>query len=141
MRPSAPVTPAQQAALVAAAGEAAAHAYAPYSNFRVGAALLLGDGSIVTGANVENASYGLTLCAERSAVVRAVTEHGPSMRIAAVAVANLNHADSSPCGACRQVMAEFMDPAAPVFFPQQGSVQSRSLGELLPFGFGVRHER
>src|ERR1700679_968228 len=91
-----------------AAEQAAHHAYAPYSGFRVGAALLLEGGEIVTAANVENASYGLTICAERSAVVRAVAQHGPKLRIHAVTVTNLNDAPSSPCGACRQVLSEFM---------------------------------
>src|SRR6478735_7104848 len=92
--------PDQVAALIKAARSAAANAYAPYSGFRVGAALLLSDGRVVTGVNVENASFGLTLCAERSALVRAVSESGPAIRIRAIAVANLNAAFSSPCGAC-----------------------------------------
>ena len=137
MPSSTTVTPAQQAALLAAAAGAAAHAHAPYSGFRVGAALLLRDGSIVAAANVENASYGLTICAERAAVVRAVAEHGPALRIAAAAVANLNNAACPPCGACRQVLAEFMDANAPIFFPHHGATERRTLAELLPFGFGL----
>jgi homotetrameric cytidine deaminase len=117
------------------AAEAATHAYAPYSGFRVGAALLLSDGTVVTGCNVENVSYGLTICAERSAVVRAVSRHGPAVRIAAAAVTNLNNAASPPCGACRQVLAEFMDSDAPVFFPGDAGPESRAIAELLPFGF------
>jgi cytidine deaminase len=136
MPSSATLTPAQSA-LLAAAVQAAAHAHAPYSGFRVGAALLLVDGSIVTAANVENASYGLTICAERAAVVRAVAEHGPTMRIAAAAVANLNGAACSPCGACRQVLAEFMPADAPVLFPHDGATLRCTLAELLPFGFGL----
>lgn len=130
----------QQTELLERARKAAEQAYAPYSGFRVGAALLLENGAIVTAANVENASYGLTICAERSAVVRAVAEHGPAMRIAAVAVTNLNDAPSPPCGACRQVLAEFMAPGAPLFFPFDGSIQSHTLGELLPLGFDLTHE-
>lgn len=130
----------QQTELLERARQAAEQAYAPYSSFRVGAALLLENGAIVTAANVENASYGLTICAERSAVVRAVAEHGPAMRIAAVAVTNLNDAPSPPCGACRQVLAEFMAPGAPLFFPFDGSLQSHTLGELLPLGFDLTHE-
>src|ERR1700729_1606645 len=102
--------------LVEAAANAAQSAYAPYSNFRVGAALLLDDGSIVTGCNVENMSYGLTICAERSAIVRAVSERGPGVRVKAVAVTNLNNAASPPCGACRQVLHEFAVPDAWIFF-------------------------
>src|SRR6202051_4544607 len=101
------------------ATDAADHAYAPYSKFRVGAALLLQNGALVTGANVENASYGLTICAERSAVVRAVAEHGPEMRVLACAVTNLNQAASPPCGACLQVLSEFMLPASRVIFRSQ----------------------
>jgi cytidine deaminase len=130
----------QQTELLERARQAAEQAYAPYSGFRVGAALLLENGAIVTAANVENASYGLTICAERSAVVRAVAEHGPAVRIAAVAVTNLNDAPSPPCGACRQVLAEFMTSGAPLFFPFDGSIQSHTLGELLPLGFDLTHE-
>ena len=124
---------------MAAALQAASHAYAPYSKFRVGAALLLENGSIVRGANVENASYGLTICAERAAIGRAVAEHGPGMRISAVAVANLNHADSSPCGACRQVLAEFMPPAGLVLFPLGGATHMSTMADLLPHSFGLGH--
>src|SRR5689334_4088056 len=98
------ISSAQQAVLLAAAQRAAHHAYAPYSGFRVGAALLLESGEIVTAANVENTSYGLTLCAERAAVARAIAEHGPGIRLVAVAV-NLSRASSSPCGACRHMLA------------------------------------
>ena len=114
------------------AREAAAHAYAPYSLFRVGAALELTNGAIVTGANVENVSYGLTICAERSALVRAVSQFGPEIRIRAVAVTNLNGAASPPCGACRQVLAEFTAPDAPVLFPTAGGPCVMSFGELMP---------
>src|ERR1700746_3216124 len=93
--------------LQAAASRAARNSYSPYSNFKVGAALLLSNGAIVTGTNVENVSYGLTVCAERTALVRAVAEFGPAIRVQAVAVANLNNAASPPCGACRQMLAEF----------------------------------
>ncbi len=99
------------------AKQAAQNAYAPYSGFRVGAALRLANGEIVTGTNVENVSYGLTICAERSALVRAVSQFGPKIRIEAVAVANLNDAPSPPCGACRQVLSEFIQPDTPVIFP------------------------
>jgi homotetrameric cytidine deaminase len=133
-------TPISADQFMAAAVDAAAHAYAPYSGFRVGAALLLASGHLVTGANVENVSFGLTLCAERAALVRAVAEFGPEIRIAAVAVANLNHAASPPCGACRQVLAEFCSHDALVSFPTAdsfGSIQTHTctFGEILPFNF------
>src|SRR5277367_4386394 len=118
-----------------AATEAAKNAYAPYSNFRVGAALLLTDGSIVTGGNVENVSYGLTICAERSALVRAVAEKGPNIRVQAVAVTNLNHAASPPCGACRQVLSEFVTEDATISFPSEAGTESLPFATLMPFAF------
>jgi homotetrameric cytidine deaminase len=137
------ISPRQQAELLAAAQQAAQQAYAPYSRFRVGAALLLEGGEIVTAANVENASYGLSICAERSAVVRAIAQHGPTLRIQAVAVTNLNDAPSPPCGACRQVLSEFMPPNGLVLFPSDGShemrMQTHTLAELFPLGFNLTH--
>lgn len=128
--------------LIEAALAAAENSYSPYSGFRVGSALLLTNGETVTGVNVENVSYGLTICAERSAIVRAIAQFGPGMRIAAAAVVNLNGAPSPPCGACRQVLAEFMDPDAPVSFPSgsAGAVQTAILPirELLPHGFDLQ---
>jgi homotetrameric cytidine deaminase len=100
----------------------------------VGAALRLTNGETVTGTNVENVSYGLTVCAERAAVARAVSEFGPKVRIAAAAVANLNRSASPPCGACRQVLAEFMTPDAPVMFPAADGTRTMALSELLPLG-------
>ncbi len=120
------------------AREAAQHAYAPYSNFRVGAALQLTSGEIVTGANVENVSYSLTICAERAALVRAVAQFGPSIRIAAVAIANLNNAPSPPCGACRQMLAEFIEPDAPVAFPAADGVRTLPFREVLPLAFEMK---
>ena len=128
--------------LAHAAQAAAERSYSPYSGFRVGAALKLTNGEIVTGTNVENVSYGLTICAERSALVRAVAQFGPEIRVSAVAVVNLNDTASPPCGACRQVLAEFMDADAPVSFPAgaDGIVATATLpiGELLPFGFDLK---
>ncbi len=128
--------------LVDAAVIAAGHSYSPYSKFRVGAALLLTNGETVTGTNVENVSYSLTICAERSALVRAVAEFGPEIRIAAAAVVNLNDAPSPPCGACRQMLAEFIDGDAPVSFPAgaAGAVSAviRPFRELLPFAFDLQ---
>ena len=121
--------PAQLAELFAQAQAAALHAYAPYSRFRVGASLLFDDGTTVSGCNVENASYGLTSCAERNALFRAIGERGAARRIVAVAVANTNHAASPPCGACRQVLSEFVTSDAVVIFPGEDG----HLGEPIPF--------
>jgi homotetrameric cytidine deaminase len=120
------------------ARQAALHAYAPYSGFRVGAALRLTNGEIVTGANVENVSFGLTICAERSALVRAVSQFGPEIRVEAVAIANLNHAASPPCGACRQVLSEFILPDSPVIFPSTDGDRIMSFNELLPLAFEMK---
>ena len=124
--------------LLEEARQAALHSYSPYSGFRVGAALRLTNGEAVTGTNVENASYGLTICAERSALVQAVSRFGPAIRIEAVAVANLNNAPSPPCGACRQVLAEFVLPEAPVIFPAAGGVRTMAFSELLPLAFDMK---
>lgn len=124
--------------LMQQAREAALHSYSPYSGFRVGAALLLATGEIVTGTNVENVSYGLTICAERAALVRAVSQFGPQIRIAAVAVANLNDAASPPCGACRQMLSEFISPDSPVLFPAADGLRSMPFSGLLPLAFDMK---
>lgn len=121
--------------LLAAATAAAEKAYAPYSNFRVGAALLFDDGAVISGCNVENISYGLTICAERAALCRAIAEDGAHRRIAAIAVANLNHAASPPCGACRQMLSEFVAPDAVVTFSDDQGITSVPFSELLPHTF------
>ena len=120
--------------LCRAASAARRHAYAPYSKFRVGAALLGEDGRVFTGANVENASYGLSLCAERGAVA-AATAAGVR-RFTAIAIASDGARPATPCGQCRQVLAEF-PPSFPVlcFTPRGGQVQS-DVRALLPMGFG-----
>jgi homotetrameric cytidine deaminase len=118
--------------LFEAARKTAENSYSPYSGFRVGAALRLTNGETVTGTNVENVSYGLTICAERAALTRAVTEFGPKIRIAAVAVANLNGSASPPCGACRQVLAEFTEANAQVVFPVADGTRTMIFSELLP---------
>jgi cytidine deaminase len=121
------------------ARRAAEHAYAPYSNFPVGAALLLRDGSIVTGANIENASYPLTSCAERSAVATAASAGHREIR--AVAVSAPRSLGTSPCGACRQVLNEFRpvggDMVVILDDGEDGFVTS--LEELLPRAFGPRN--
>jgi len=123
------LTPAQIASLQQHAVTVAHHAYAPYSNFRVGAALLLTDGTIVTGCNVENASYRLTTCAEQTAITSAVA-------LRAIAVANLNSTASQPCGACRQTIHEFSTPDTIVFYPAEaGTIAQATIAELLPAAF------
>lgn len=121
--------------------DAARHAYAPYSGFRVGAALLLDNGEIVSGCNVENASYGLTICAERTAMTQAIALYGPSTRLQGIYVVNLNHAASSPCGACRQFLAEFAAEDTPVFFPDEHEDTVQTIASLLPFGFAIAPEK
>jgi homotetrameric cytidine deaminase len=120
------------------ARSAAKQSYSPYSGFKVGAALKLTNGKIVTGTNVENVSYGLTICAERAALVRAVSEFGPEIRIEAVAVANLNDAASPPCGACRQMLSEFVLPDAPVVFPASDGTRTMIFSDVLPLAFEMK---
>ncbi len=126
--------------LLAQARAAAERSYSPYSGFRVGAALRLTSGETVTGTNVENVSYGLTICAERTALVRAIAQFGPAIRVAAVAVANRNEAASPPCGACRQMLAEFVLPEAPVAFPTTDGIVTMPFHELLPQAFAMRRK-
>ena len=121
-------------ALADAARQASAQAYCPYSRFPVGAALLTEDGTIVTGCNVENASYGLTICAERNAVFHAVALG--HQRIAAVAIYTPTPTPSAPCGACRQVLNEFGPDAEIVSVCDGPDILRRRLSELLPDAFG-----
>lgn len=121
----------QRAELVNAAIDARGRAYAPYSGYRVGAALLTEDGTIVTGCNVENASYGATICAERVALTRAVAEDRRGFVAMAVATAD----GGSPCGICRQVMVE-LGPEMDVFISDTaGHTRATSVQALLPDSF------
>ena len=113
------------------------NAHAPYSNFHVGAAILLTNGRIFAGCNVENASYGMTNCAERTAIFSAVAELGPKIEIRAVAVTNDQGAACSPCGACRQVIYEF-GPDATIFFQGASGPKQAHITELLPEGFRLQ---
>jgi cytidine deaminase len=122
------------------ASKAAEQSYSPYSKFRVGAAVLLDDGQIFAGPNVENASYRLTICAENTAIAKAISEVGPKIRLRAVAVANLNGAASMPCGACRQILLEFGSPDTWVFGPGEDGPVEVKLGDLLPYGFHLERE-
>jgi cytidine deaminase len=123
--------------LAAAARRAAAHAYCPYSRFPVGAAVLTDRGEIFAGCNVENASYGLTICAERSAVFQAVAQSQGRLVIRAVVVYTPTPEPTAPCGACRQVINEFGGPETEVrSFCDGTAVIGYRLGELLPAAFG-----
>jgi len=113
------------------------HAHAPYSNFRVGAAILTARGEIFTGCNVENASYGMTNCAERTAIFSAVAKSGPDLEILAVAVVNDHGVPCSPCGACRQVIYEF-GPEAVVYYQGKNGPKESHIAELLPEGFRLK---
>ena len=131
--------------LLKEARDAALHAYAPYSHFRVGAAVLLGDGQLVTGVNIENASYPVGICAERSALASAISSY-PNEKIAAIAITYIppqGEADKPafPCGMCRQFISECEDrnqqKITLVLAGQRGSiVVINSSKDLLPFSFG-----
>ncbi len=123
-------------ALKAAALEVQARAYVPYSNYRVGAALLTAGGEIVTGCNVENATFGATCCAERSAVFAAVAQGYRQFR--AVAVATNGEDSGTPCGICRQVLAEFGSDLDVMCFTPEGAEAHYRLSELLPHAFKLK---
>jgi cytidine deaminase len=108
-------------------------AYAPYSNFKVGAAVLGASGRIYSGCNVENASYGLSICAERVAIFKAVSEGEREIR--AIAIANSSGKPAFPCGACRQVMAEFAGDEMEILLVSDEGVEKHTLAELFPNAF------
>lgn len=124
--------------LLTLAREAAGRAYAPYSGFQVGCALLTTQGGFFTGCNVENASYGLTICAERAAICQAVAAEGPGMKLAQIAVICLQ-SEFPPCGACRQVIAEFSLPGGvtEVTWVQKGTALTLPISALLPHAFSL----
>ena len=125
--------------LKAEADKALKKAYSPYSKFKVGAAILTEAGNLYTGCNVENVSYGLTICADRTAITRAVANEGPGMKLREVFVATRNeNGDSvpcSPCGACRQFIAEFASQDTRVHYAGESGEVTKSVSELLPDGF------
>ena len=123
-------------ALKAAALAVQAQAYVPYSNYHVGAALLTESGEIVTGCNVENATFGATCCAERTAVFSAVA--AGHRRFRAVAVVTKGDTPGTPCGICRQVLAEFGNDLEVLCFTPEGAEQSYLLSELLPHAFTLK---
>jgi cytidine deaminase len=123
--------PVTQDELIASAMAAREQAYAPYSNFKVGAALLGKSGRVYTGCNVENAAYGPSMCAERTAVFKAVSEGEREFEAIAVVTEN----GVSPCGTCRQVMMEFTPDMAVVISDTQGNTRITTVRDLLPDGF------
>ena len=118
--------------LIQAARSARAEAYAPYSRYRVGAALLTADGTVFTGCNVENAAYPASICAERVAITKAVSEGHRDF----VAIAVATHNGGSPCGICRQVMFEFAPEMAVIIADETSIHEETTVAGLLPHGFG-----
>jgi cytidine deaminase len=122
--------------LIAAARAAKGQAYAPYSGFQVGAALLTGTGRCYTGCNIENASFSLTVCAERVALFKAVSEGESDFKAVAIVADGDDYA--SPCGACRQVLAEFNSGIEVYMVNRQGEYLVRKVSQLLPSAFSLK---
>lgn len=126
--------------LIAAAKQARKKAYVPYSNFAVGAAILTEDDQIYTGCNVENASYGLSNCAERTAIFKAISERG-EIKLKAIAVVGDTEGPCSPCGACRQVISEFGDDDLEIVMTNlEGDTLIKSISELLWGSFKLEED-
>jgi cytidine deaminase len=123
--------------LLALAKEASAHAYIPYSRFPVGAAVETDDGTVFTGCNVENASYGLSRCAEQTAIQKMVSEG--AQHFTRIAVYTQSSPPSSPCGSCRQILYEFGRDATVVIGNHLGESLETTVAELLPHAFGPEH--
>lgn len=132
------VTAAQEANLVDAARQARNHARAGQSNFKVGAALLTKDGKVYTGCNVENATYGLTVCAERTALLKALSEGEPEDNFAMIAVVASPDEPTPPCGPCRQLLWEYCHDIPVVMANMSRATKTLSLAELLPLPFDGR---
>lgn len=131
------VPSAKRERLLRAARKVMKNAYAPFSNFRVGAAILTSKGQVFVGCNVENSSYGMTNCAERTAIFSAIAKGGPKLEIQAVAVTNDHGVPCSPCGACRQVIYEF-GPRAVIFYQGENGLKQTLITDLLPEGFRLQ---
>ena len=119
--------------LIKEAEKARKSAYTPYSKFNVGAAILISDGKIFTGCNIENASFGLTVCAERVAVLKAISEG--STKFDAIAIVGDTNRPCSPCGACRQVISEFGKDIKIIMSNLKGDIKIKKICELLPEAF------
>lgn len=120
--------------LIFVAKKAMERAHAPYSGYKVGAALICDDGTVFKGCNIENASYGLTNCAERTAIFSAIASG--KRDFVAIAIAASKAPVPFPCGACLQVLAEFCAPDFPIHIANESGYESTTLGELLPHSFG-----
>ena len=119
--------------LIQKAKQAMQQAYAPYSHFRVGAAVMTKQGKVFTGCNVENASYGASCCAERTAIFKAVSEG--ERELAKIAVVSESGKLTPPCGICRQVLLEFMPEGSVILEQEEGDIKIYTVKELLPAGF------
>ncbi|MCI1959237.1 MAG: cytidine deaminase [Clostridia bacterium] len=119
--------------LISIAEKAMKNAYAPYSKFKVGAAVLCGDGSVYGGCNIENSSYGATMCAERTAIFKAVSEG--KRKLKKIAIVSVTNDITYPCGMCRQVMNEFMPDGCVIMKEKSGRIIEIKVSDLLPHAF------
>lgn len=127
---------------ISAAKAARLKAYVPYSNFKVGAAIELNDGTIIHGANVENSSFGLTCCAERNALFSLISQGYDPKEIKEITIVGASKGPISPCGACRQVMSELVPKDTKIFLANlEEEFYETSIKELLPFGFDLENDR
>jgi cytidine deaminase len=124
--------------LISRAQQAFQQAYAPYSNYRVGAALLTARGTLLIGCNVEDATMNMGVCAERAAIINAVIAEGPKMRIRTLAVVAETSGPCAPCGNCRQLFSEFAQDNARFIFDDGDGYESHELGEVLPFTYKLK---
>lgn len=125
-----------------AAKAARLKAYVPYSNFKVGAAIELNDGTIIHGANVENSSYGLSSCAERNALFSLISQGYDPKQIKSITVIGASKGPISPCGACRQVMSELVPESATIYLTNlEKLVKETNTKELLPYNFDLKKDR
>lgn len=124
--------------LISLAVEAMGKAYAPYSGFHVGAALLCSDGTVFTGCNIENAAYSPTNCAERTAIFKAVSEGRKDFTAIAICGGKSGKLTGlcTPCGVCRQVLSEFCKEDFPIYLAHKDGYKALTLGDLLPYSFG-----
>ena len=121
--------------LISYAKKAMGNAYAPYSGFSVGAALLTTEGEIFTGCNVENASFGATICAERCAAMKAISEGYTSFEKVAIVSSSGDY--TYPCGICRQFLAEFMEEGMIILCNEEGTIKEYTLEKLIPYAFNL----